>query len=315
MHPFSYVFLYFCKNKREERRNMSKNIFKGLGIALVTPFTKTGEVDYKSLENIVEYQISNKVDFICVLGTTAETPCLTNAEKLQIRKRVVEINKGRAPLLLGYGHNCTAALVEQLQSDTLTGMDGILTVCPYYNKPSQEGLYQHYKIIASKSPVPVVVYNVPGRTGVNMQADTLLRLVQDQKNIVAVKEASGNITQISDILKDKPNDFDLLSGDDGLAYELIGLGASGVISVVGNAYPKEFGELIHLQQEGNSAKALPIQRKFNDLFKYLFIDGNPSGIKYVLSRKGLLENYLRLPLTPIRKETEGKIEKWLATFK
>lgn len=292
---------------------MAKNIFKGLGVAMVTPFTADGAVDFETLEKIVEYQISNGVDFICVLGTTAETPCLTASEKMEIRRRVVATNNGRVPLLLGYGHNCTAELVSMLKNDALEGMDGILSVCPYYNKPAQEGLYQHFKAVAEASPLPVVVYNVPGRTGVNLQAGTLLRLARDCANIVAVKEASGNITQIADILSAKPAGFDVLSGDDGIAFELIGLGAAGVISVVGNAYPAEFGRMIHLQQQGAEFEALPIQRQFNELFKLIFADGNPAGIKCVMEQKGLLKNTLRLPLVPVSQTTEEKIRTWLSS--
>ena len=216
---------------------MARNKFKGLGIALITPFTQDGEVDYTALRRILDYQLSNGIDFLCILATTAETPCLTEKEKQNIIEIVQEKVQGRLPILLGMGGNNTSAIVETIKHFNFKGIDGILSVCPYYNKPSQEGLYQHFKTIAEASPVPVVLYNVPGRVGVNMSAETTLRLARDCENIVAIKEASGNFTQIDDIIKNKPKDFDVISGDDGITFPLITLGAAGVISVIGNALP------------------------------------------------------------------------------
>lgn len=293
---------------------MTRNIFTGLGIALITPFTASGTVDYESLDRLVDFQIGQGVDFICLLGTTGETPCLTNNEKQRIRHCVVQAARQRVPLLLGYGGNCTAALVEAITADTFEGIDGLLSVCPPYNKPSQEGLYEHFKAVAGASKLPIVVYNIPGRTGVNLQAPTMLRLARDFSNIVAVKEASGNITQIEDVLAGKPESFDVLSGDDALAFELMGLGAAGVISVVGNAYPREFGRMVHLLRQGEQTEALPIQHRFNELFKLIFADGNPAGIKAVLSHQGMIENVLRLPLVPVRAKTEAQIKAWMAQF-
>ena len=286
---------------------MAHNKFKGLGVALVTPFTSTGEVDYTSLRRLLDYQLSNGTDFLCVLGTTAETPTLTEEEKQNIINLCRDKVQGRIPILLGMGGNNTAAIVSQLAKADLHGIDGILSVCPYYNKPSQEGLYQHFRTIATHSPVPVVLYNVPGRTGVNMTAETTLRLARDCENIVAVKEASGNFGQIDDIIKNKPKDFDVISGDDGITFPLITLGAAGVISVIGNALPKEFSRMVRLALAGDYSNALTIHHKFAELFKLLFVDGNPAGVKAMLSSMGLLENELRLPLVPSRISTMERI--------
>lgn len=223
---------------------MAQNKFKGLGIALITPFKSDGSIDFDALARLVEYQIKNGADFFCIMGTTAETPCLTSEEKKTLKQFFVERVAGRIPLLMGCGGNNTAAIVKELKEGDWKGIDGVLSVCPYYNKPSQEGLYQHFKAIADASPVPVVLYNVPGRTGVNMNAETTLRLARDFDNIVAIKEASGNITQMDDIIKNKPNHFDVISGDDGITFPLITLGAVGVISVIGNALPAEFSRMV-----------------------------------------------------------------------
>ncbi|MCD8236772.1 MAG: 4-hydroxy-tetrahydrodipicolinate synthase [Prevotellaceae bacterium] len=286
---------------------MAYNRFKGLGVALVTPFTKNGDVDYVALRRLLDYQLSNGVDFLCILATTGETPCLTAEEKSKIKELVVEKVNGRIPVLMGCGGNNTAAVVEALRTEDFTGIDGVLSVCPYYNKPSQEGLYQHFKAIAEASPVPVVLYNVPGRVGVNMTAETTLRLANDCHNIVGIKEASGNFTQIDDIIKNKPSHFDVISGDDGITFPLITLGAVGVISVIGNALPKEFSRMVRLALNGDYPNARQIHHKFTELFKLLFVDGNPAGVKAMLNSMGLIENELRLPLVPTRITTMEKI--------
>lgn len=286
---------------------MAQNKFKGLGIALVTPFKSDGQIDYEALVRLLEYQIKNGVDFLCIMGTTAETPCLSAQEKTELKHFFVERVAGRVPLLMGCGGNNTAAIVKELQEGDWKGIDGILSVCPYYNKPSQEGLYQHYKAIAEASPVPVVLYNVPGRTGVNMSAETTLRLARDFENIVAIKEASGNITQMDDIIKNKPDNFDVISGDDGITFPLITLGAVGVISVIGNALPAEFSRMVRLALNGDYNSALAIHHKFTELFKLLFVDGNPAGVKAMLHAMGMIENQLRLPLVPTRLTTMEKI--------
>ena len=286
---------------------MAQNKFRGLGIALITPFKADGSIDEEALIRLVEFQIKGGADFLCIMGTTAETPCLTPDEKLWLRETLVQRVAGRVPLLMGCGGNNTAAVVRELQETDWTGIDGVLSVCPMYNKPSQEGLYQHFSAIAKASPVPIVLYNVPGRTGVNMTAETTLRLARDFENIVAIKEASGNITQMDDIIKNKPAGFDVISGDDGITFPLITLGAVGVISVIGNALPREFSRMVRLALRGEYASALTIHHKFTELFKLLFVDGNPAGVKAMLHAMGMIENQLRLPLVPTRLTTMEQI--------
>ncbi len=286
---------------------MAQNKFRGLGVALITPFKGDGSIDFESLTRLLDFQLSHGVDFICLLGTTAETPTLSVEEKAQVRKCVVDRVAGRVPLLMGCGGNNTAAVIHELKNTDWTGIDGVLSVCPMYNKPSQEGLYQHFKAIAEASPVPVVLYNVPGRTGVNMTAETTLRLARDCENVVAIKEASGNITQMDDIIKNKPADFDVISGDDGITFPLITLGAVGVISVIGNSLPAEFSRMVRLALKGEYEPALHIHHKFTELFKLLFVDGNPAGVKAMLHAMGVIENQLRLPLVPTTLVTMEKI--------
>ena len=232
---------------------------------------------------------------------------MSRDEKRLLKEHLVERVAGRVPLLMGCGGNNTAAVIDELRTEDWTGIDGVLSVCPYYNKPSQEGLYQHFAAIAKASPVPVVLYNVPGRTGVNMTAETTLRLARDFENVVAIKEASGNITQMDDIIKNKPQGFDVISGDDGITFPLITLGAVGVISVIGNALPAEFSRMVRLALRGEYNTSLSIHHKFTELFKLLFVDGNPAGVKAMLSEMGMIENVLRLPLVPTRLTTMEKI--------
>ncbi len=278
-----------------------------MGVALITPFRTDGSIDEEALIRLVEYQIGSGADFLCIMGTTAETPTLTADEKHYLKRLLVERVAGRVPLLMGCGGNCTAAVVADLEQTDWTGIDGVLSVCPMYNKPSQEGLYQHFRTIAEASPVPLVLYNVPGRTGVNMTAETTLRLARDFDNIVAIKEASGNITQMDDIIKQKPDGFDVISGDDGITFPLITLGAVGVISVIGNALPREFSRMVRLALRGEYSAALRIHHQFAELFKLLFVDGNPAGVKAMLHAMGMIENQLRLPLVPTRLTTMEKI--------
>ena len=286
---------------------MAHSKFKGLGIALITPFHADGSIDYDALIRLVDFQLRGGADFLCIMGTTAETPTLSADEKRQLKAVIMERVAGRVPLLMGCGGNCTEAVVNELRQTDWTGIDGVLSVCPMYNKPSQEGLYQHFRTIAQASPVPVVLYNVPGRTGVNMTAETTLRLARDCENIVAIKEASGNITQMDDIIKNKPEGFDVISGDDGITFPLITLGAVGVISVIGNALPREFSRMVRLALNGDYASALHIHHKFAELFKLLFVDGNPAGVKAMLHAMGMIENQLRLPLVPTRLTTMEQI--------
>ena len=294
---------------------MVHNIFKGLGIALITPFQEDGSVDYKSLIRLVEYQLDNGADFFCILATTGETPTLTSEEKSKIKNLVVDLVGGRVPILMGCGGNNTAAIVEELQNGDFKGVDGVLSVCPYYNKPSQEGLYQHFKAIAAATKLPVVLYNVPGRTGVNMQAATTVRLARDCENIVAIKEASGNLEQVDEIIKNKPNDFDVISGDDALTFPMVSCGAVGVISVIGNALPREFSKMIRLQIRGEYDGARKIHHRFIDLFSLLFVDGNPAGVKAMLNEMGFIENVLRLPLVPMRVKNVQRMSEILKELK
>lgn len=286
---------------------MARNIFKGLGIALITPFTSEGAVDYKALQRLVQFQLDNGADFLCILATTGETPTLTAEEKQHIKQMVVELVNGRVPILMGCGGNNTAAIIEELKTGDFHGIDGILSVCPYYNKPSQEGLYQHFKAIANSTTLPVVLYNVPGRTGINMQAQTTVRLANDCPNIVGIKEASGSLEQVDEILKNAPKDFAVISGDDALTYPMVACGAVGVISVIGNALPREFSKMLRLEFNNEFAAARKIHHKFTDLFSLLFVDGNPAGVKAMLSEMGFIENVLRLPLVPTRITTKQRI--------
>ena len=261
-----------------------------MGVALITPFKEDDSVDYEALLRLVDYQLQNGTDFLCVLGTTAETPTLTKEEKDKIKRLIIERVNGRIPILLGVSSNCTRTVVETLKNDDMTGVDAVLVAVPYYNKPSQEGIYQHYKAIAEATDLPVVLYNVPGRTGVNMTAETTLRLARDFKNIIAIKEASGNITQMDDIIKNKPANFDVISGDD-------------------------FSRMTRLALQGDFANALTIHHKFTELFSLLFVDGNPAGVKAMLNVMGLIENKLRLPLVPTRITTFEKMRAILDELK
>ena len=286
---------------------MVRNKFKGLGIALITPFTADGEVDYKALIKLIEYQLGNGADFLCILATTGETPCLTSEEKQKIKDLVRNVVNGRVPILIGCGGNNTAAIVEELKTGDFKGFDGILSVCPYYNKPSQEGLYQHFHAIAKATKLPIILYNVPGRTGINLKAETTVRLAKDCPNIVGVKEASGNLEQVDEIIKNKPAHFDVISGDDALTFPMIACGAVGVISVIGNALPREFSKMIRLEFKGEYDSARKIHHKFTELYSLLFVDGNPAGVKCLLHEMGMIENVLRLPLVPTRVQTVKRI--------
>ncbi len=286
---------------------MINNKFKGMGVALITPFKTDESIDYDALARVVEHLIKNGTDYLVVCGTTAETPTLTEKEKDEVTRFIISCNAGRLPIVLGIGGNNTKAIVEQLGNYDLSGVDAILSVTPYYNKPSQEGLYQHYAAIAKASPLPIILYNVPGRTGVNMLASTTLRLANDFNNICAIKEASGTFSQIDDIIKNKPEDFMVISGDDGITFPLITLGAVGVISVIGNAFPREFSRMVRLALEGDYKNARTIHHRFTELIELLFVEGNPAGVKSMLALMGLIENKLRLPLVPNTIKTYEKI--------
>lgn len=286
---------------------MEKKDLCGMGVALVTPFDATGAVDHEALGRLVDYQVESHTDFLCVLGTTAETPTLDEEEQLAVRRTVAKHNAGRLPILLGCGGNCTHKVVSKLAKDSMDDADALLCVVPYYNKPTQEGMYAHFKAIAEATELPIILYNVPGRTGVNMLPETTLRLAADFKNIVGVKEASGNVEQIEYILRHRPEGFKVFSGDDGITLSLIKSGADGVISVIGNAYAAEFAELVHLAQSGQFAEAEAIDRRLAELYKLIFVDGNPAGIKCVMELRGMLQNILRLPLVPVTQATREKI--------
>ena len=292
-----------------------ENIFHGLGIALITPMKGEGEVDYEALEKLVDYQITNGADFLCILATTGEAPCLTREEKDKITDVIKRVDNGRIPIVKYCGGNNTRAVIEEIKATDWSGIDGILSICPYYNKPSQEGLYQHFKAIAKASPLPVVMYNVPGRTGVNMKAATTVRIAKDFPNVVAIKEASGSLEQIDEIIKNKPKNFEVISGDDALTFSMIASGAVGVISVIGNALPKEFSRMIRLEFNNEYAAALKIHHQFTELYKLLFVDGNPAGVKSLLNDMGMIENVLRLPLVPTRIETKQKMDEIIKGLK
>lgn len=284
------------------------NKLMGMGVALVTPFKQDYSVDYEALKRLVEFQIEGGVDYFVVCGTTGETPTLTDDEKKRITDTVLEVNNGRKPIVLGIGGNNTMGVVEQIRKTDFDGIDAVLSVVPYYNKPSQAGIYQHYKAITESTDMPIILYNVPGRTGTNIAAETTIRLSHDFTNIVAVKEASGNFRQIDEIIKNKRQDFMVISGDDGITFPLIALGAVGVISVVGNAFPKEFGRMVRLALHGDLSGAREIHYEFVKMIEVLFADGNPAGVKSVLSCMGMIENVLRLPLVPTENNREWVME-------
>jgi 4-hydroxy-tetrahydrodipicolinate synthase len=284
------------------------NNFTGLGVAMVTPFTDSTAIDYPAVSRQVEHLINGNVDYIVLLGTTAESVVLTDKEKQELVSFVVKKNDKRVPLVVGMGGNNTSAVIESIGKFDFTGIDGILSVTPYYNKPTQKGLELHYKEIASATKLPIILYNVPGRTGVNMTAETTLKLAHEVSNIIAVKEASGNLTQQSYILRDRPKDFLVISGDDGLTLPQIALGLDGVISVVGNAFPKEFSSLVHFALEGNYIQAREIHLKLIEIIDNLFVEGNPGGVKAALNILGIMENNLRLPLAPVSSKTYNNLK-------
>lgn len=280
---------------------------KGMGVALVTPFDENKDIDFPALGKVIEHAIDGHADYLVVLGTTGETPTLTSEEKKLVRRFVADRTAGRIPLVLGMGGNCTRAVTEEIAETDFTGYSAILSVAPFYNKPSQEGLFLHFSAIAEASPLPVVLYNVPGRTGSNIKASTTLRLAHSSSKIIGIKEASGDFKQIEEIILHKPEHFQVISGDDALTYPLISLGAEGVISVIGNAFPEEFGRMVRLCLADRYNEALPIHYKFSRLYDELFVDGNPAGVKSLLHSMGLIQNQLRLPLVPTRLETGEEI--------
>lgn len=283
------------------------NKITGTGVAIVTPFLLNGEIDFTSLTKLVNNLLDNGVDFIVGLGTTSEAVTLTPDEKESVMKHVINIVDGKIPVVIGIGGNNTKAVVEEIQNTDFKGIDAILSVAPYYNKPNQRGIYEHFKAIAENSIVPIIIYNVPGRTSSNISAETTVKLANDFSNIIAVKEASGNLSQVMDIIYDKPDGFSVLSGDDALTFPMIALGADGVISVVANAFPQEFSKMVSYARNGDTEKARNIHYDLIKIIDLLFADGNPAGIKAALEIMGVIGNNLRLPMVPVLHEVYMKL--------
>ncbi len=293
---------------------MERSIFKGVGVALVTPFTENGAIDFAAVAKIVDNLVEGGVDYILVLGTTGETPTLTSDERKALIRFVRERVAGRTHLMVGVGGNCTRDVVATLRSWDLSGYDAVLSVNPYYNKPNQEGLYQHFKAIAEASPLPIMLYNIPGRTGVNMAPATIARLANDFSNIIGVKEASGNLKQMEEVKALTPNNFLLISGDDGLTVEVIKRGGVGVISVLANVYPAETVEFVRLALDGEVEKAAEKLNNLDNIISALFEEGNPVGVKTALHVKGVCSNTMRLPLVSGSEALEDKFEKLIAEY-
>jgi len=285
---------------------MSTN-FKGIGVALVTPFHKDGSIDFKSFKKLIDHVIAGKVDYLVPLGSTGEAATMNKDERNAVLNFVKDENNGRVPIVLGHGGNNTRDVVNCLEVYDFEGVDAILSVSPAYNKPSQKGIYQHFKLIADNCPVPVIIYNVPSRTGSNITAETTISLATDFKNIVGIKEASGNFDQFMQILKYRPKNFLMISGDDSITLPLVALGADGVISVVANAYPKEFCLMVHNALEGKYDEARKQHYKLLDIINSLFLENNPAGIKAALSLLEITQEHLRLPLVTVSKATLNKM--------
>ena len=293
---------------------MLNSPIRGAGVALVTPFDQNGNIDFPALVRVTEHTISKGIDFLVVLGTTAETPTLDSGEKQEIIKVILDTNQGRKPVVLGIGGNDTRAVVRLISEQSFEGIDFLLNVAPYYNKPNQTGLYRHFEAIAECSPVPVILYNVPGRTGSNISADTTLRLAGAYKNIVATKEASGNFDQIIVILRDRPKGFAVLSGDDALTLPTLALGAEGVISVVANACPDRMSQMVKLMDERNISGAQKLHYEMLELIHLIFAEGSPAGVKSALKHMGICGDEVRLPLTPVSDALSTRIRDYVSTL-
>ncbi len=292
-----------------------KTKLNGTGVAIVTPFHNYGTIDFGSLERLLNFIIDGGVDFIVAMGTTSEAPTLTEDEKGAVMDIVLETVDGRVPIVMGMGGNSTQAIVSKIKKTDFTGIDGILSVAPFYNKPNQRGIYNHFKAISASSPVPIILYNVPGRTSSNISAETTLNLARDFDNIVAIKEASGDFTQIMDILREKPDGFEVFSGDDAITFPMMTLGATGVISVVANAFPKPFSDMVRLIKSGDYEKALEVHYSLMPILHQMFADGNPAGVKVALEALGLLKNNLRLPLVKANKSINLAMNALVARYK
>ena len=290
------------------------NKFKGTGVAIVTPFNDDKSVDYSALEKLIKHLTSNGVDYLVVQGTTGESVTLTTKEKKEVLDFVIKVNQGNLPIVYGIGGNNTMALIEAIQNTNLTGVDAILSVSPYYNKPTQEGIYQHYKAIAEICPVPIILYNVPARTGSQMDAETVLRLAKDFKNIIGVKEASGVMFHAMKIIKNKPQDFLVISGDDILNLPIISCGGDGVISVLANAFPKGYSTMVKAALNGDFEEAKKQHYKYFDIIHYLFVEGNPSGVKAALKILNICNDVVRLPLVNVSESTYKAIENQIKNY-
>lgn len=288
--------------------------FVGTGVALVTPFKEDKSIDFDALGKLVEFNISNGINYLVINGTTGESATITSDEREQLVAFIADVNKGRLPLVLGVGGSNTLAVVEELKSTNLSQIDAILSVAPYYSKPTQEGLYQHFKVVAEASPKPVIVYNVPGRTSKNMEASTTIRLANDFDNIIAVKEAGNNVQQYLELIKNKPKGFHVISGDDDLALNVVLAGASGVISVIGQGFPKEFSSLIQLGLEGKNREAYELHYRLMDVINLIFEENNPAGIKSVLKTKNIISDEVRLPLVPVSDDLQQRIADFVRNF-
>ena len=284
-----------------------REMFRGTGVAIVTPFDKEGSIDWTSFEKVINHIIDGKCEYLVVLGTTGESATIHGKEKQEVFSFVNKINAGRVPLVAGIGGNDTHDVILGFKTFDLSGYDAILSVAPYYNKPNQEGLFQHFKTLDAATPLPIIMYNVPSRTGMNVAGETQVRIANQCKNIFATKEASGDFAQINYIVKNKPADFMVISGDDPITLQMIADGAEGLISVVANAYPKDYSEMVRLCLAGRYNEALPIHLKYIDIISSMFAEGSPSGVKAYLSEMGLCENYFRLPVWPVSEKHHSKI--------
>ena len=287
------------------------NKIKGTGVALITPFNEDFSIDYASLEKLINHQIDGAIDYLVVMGTTGESVVLSKSEKREVVDFCKKINAGRLPIILGLGSNNTFALVEEIKSTDFDGIDAVLSVSPYYNKPTQDGIYLHYKMIAEVCPLPIILYNVPGRTASNISAETTLRLANDFENIVAVKEASGDLQQIAEIIEKRTANFLVLSGDDGLTSKMIAMGGDGVIAVIGQSHPKDFSAMVRAGLKGDIEKANQLHEKLSPIYEPLYIDGNPAGIKATLNIMGICKNILRPPLVGVTEETYNNLKRFI----
>jgi 4-hydroxy-tetrahydrodipicolinate synthase len=288
--------------------------FLGTGVALVTPFKSDLSIDHAALTNIVNYNIENGTEYLVICGTTGESVTITKQEKKDVIKTISKANNGRVPMVLGIGGNNTAQVIEEIKATDLSDIDAILSVSPYYSKPTQEGIYQHFKAISQASPIDIILYNVPGRTSKNIEPNTTLRLATDFKNIIAVKEAGNNMSQYLELIKNKPDDFLIISGDDDLALSVVLAGGAGVISVIGQGFPKEFSEMIRLGLKGNAKDAYKLHFKLMDVIGYIFEENNPAGIKAVFEALNLCQDTVRLPLVPASNQLKEKIQDFVNTF-